>query len=66
MRCGQVHDVLYEEVELALFLLDGNIELHMMAAKGGEKGSNFSPPTMATIAPFHFDDLMHHRHLHPP
>jgi hypothetical protein len=45
MRCGQVRDTSYEEVELALFLLARSIELHSMVAKGQEKGSNFSPPT---------------------
>ena len=33
MRCGLVRDT-YEEVELALFLLDGNIELRLVIAKG--------------------------------
>ena len=55
-----------EEVELALFLLDENIELRLVAAKGGEKGSEFSPPTTTVTAYFHFDDPMLHHRLHPP
>jgi len=65
-RCGQVHDASYEKVELALFLLDKNIELGPMAAKEGEKGSDFSSPTTTTTNSFHFDDPMLRRRLHPP
>jgi len=46
MRCGQICDTLYEEVELA-----GTSSL--VEAKGGEKGSDFSPPTTDTTTPFH-------------
>jgi hypothetical protein len=66
MRCGHVRDASYEEVELALFLLDGNTVLRPVAAKWGEKGSDFSPPTTTTTASFDFDDLMLRRQLHPP
>jgi len=65
-RCGQVHDASYEKVELALFLLDGNTELRPVAAKWGEKGLDFSPPTTTTTASFDFDYLMLRRRLHPP
>ena len=38
VHCGQVCNVSHEKVELALFLLDENIELRPVAAKEGEKG----------------------------
>jgi hypothetical protein len=66
MGYGQVRDAPCEKVKLALFLLDENIELHLVAAKGGVKGSDFSPPMTTTTNSFYFDDPMLHHRLHPP